>query len=174
MTLDEFGVEWKAAEPLLRKKARRISYEPDDLVQDTAVALLRYRHTFRDGTKFIAWATTVLVRIHLNSYTRERYTHAHYEISDPSVVAEIPPAKRFVSDSLDPGIGYAMNRLPIKDRVALLLCDYAELSVVEAARELGIGHSTLRARLRSARTLMRLHLGPQFARPNTKKCRRLQ
>lgn len=168
MNAVEFEVHWRDSELRLRKKAFKISDEPEDLMQSTALALWRYRHTFRSGTKFIAWATRVLVNLHWQAVRKVPMRRM------PVSALATAAAEEVLSDFIDPGIQSAMNRLPVKEHVALILHDYADLTIPEMAAELGISERGAKERLKHARVKMRAFLGPQFARPNPKKTMRLQ
>jgi RNA polymerase sigma-70 factor (ECF subfamily) len=68
--------------------------------------------------------------------------------------------------SLDPALAAALRRLAPRDREALLLHAWAELSYEEVAEALGVPVGTVRSRLHRARRLLREDLGrDRFPRP---------
>lgn len=63
MKMSDLSVELDKALPMLRARARRhvgALGDADELVSSAVEKMCRYVHTFKDGSNFEAWATTIL------------------------------------------------------------------------------------------------------------------
>lgn len=122
----------------------------EDLVQDVFHRILRYRHTYREGGKFMTWIFTI-ARSALLTHQRKR-RHARDEVTlDELVVAKDPPPgvdlERREESAL---VRRALLRLSHDKREALVLSRFENMSYEEIAKVAGCAVGTVKARVHRA------------------------
>ena len=128
----------------------RTPNDVDDLVQETIMRALTYRHQFTAGTKLKSWLFTIMRNTFFNERVRTLREHPGQEscVSDErSVQAAQEHAQRLreVSDRID--------RLPSAFREALLLIMMGE-SCEYVALQCGCAVGTVKSRVSRARRLV--------------------
>ena len=144
-----------------------------DVTQETFLAAYRAMPSFRGGSSFRAW----LLRIASNqSCDHWRRTHRHPVESLDSLTDEDEPASAAVMGSLvetaqdvNPEealltqelqqiIQLGIEKLPLDQRVAVVLCDIQGLSYEEIAETTATTLGTVRSRIARGRTRLRAYL----------------
>lgn len=132
----------------------------EDLVQDVFFRILKYRHTYQDGSQFTAWMYQIARRVHLDSLQRRR-----------GEVIAIDDPERFTSD--DPGparlferaqevglLQRALAALPPDKRELLVLARFQNLKYEQIGEILGCDVGAVKVRVYRAMKA----LGEQYHR----------
>ena len=130
--------------------------DAEDAFQATFLILARKAATLRNANTLGPWLHTVAVRAASRalSLARRRLAHERQVINMPEPVrGEAPPA-----NDLLPLLDVAIQRLPERLRVPLVLCELQGMNRGTAARQLGIPEGTLSSRLARGRGLLRKRL----------------
>jgi RNA polymerase sigma-70 factor, ECF subfamily len=133
--------------------------EAEDLIQETYLKALKGFASFQQGTNFRAWMYKILRNTFLTSRTglKASMTVSLDDEEDP--VAEPATTETPESVLLAHGdrqtIESALERLPVKFREIILLCDVEEMSYQEIADTLATPIGTVMSRLSRARKAMR-------------------
>jgi RNA polymerase sigma-70 factor (ECF subfamily) len=144
----------------------------EDLVQETYMKALRGFSSFRQGTNFRAWMYKILRNTFLTTQTGLKAWASVSLDSDSDGDAPIEPAVSESPESVllarvqQETIQNALEKLPVKFREIVLLCDLEEMSYQEIGEMLGIPLGTVMSRLSRARKAMRVLL--------TANCRRVR
>ena len=132
--------------------------EAEDLVQETYMKALRGFSSFQQGTNFRAWMYRILRNTFL---TTQAGLKASASVSLDSDDASAEPAAAETPESVllarldQDTIQNALEKLPVKFREIILLCDLEEMSYQEIGETLGIPMGTVMSRLSRARRAMR-------------------
>ena len=133
----------------------------EDLVQETYVKALRGFSSFQQGTNFRAWIYKILRNTFLTTQTGLK-AHALVSLdsddegdrpAEPEA-GGTPESALFVRVQQDT-IQDALEKLPVKFREIILLCDLEEMSYQEIGETLGIPMGTVMSRLSRGRKAMR-------------------
>jgi RNA polymerase sigma-70 factor, ECF subfamily len=136
----------------------------EDLVQETYMKALRGFSSFRQGTNFRAWMYKILRNTFLTTQTGLKAWASVSLDSDSDGDAPIEPAVSETPESVllarvqQETIQNALEKLPVKFREIVLLCDLEEMSYQEIGEMLGIPLGTVMSRLSRARKAMRVLL----------------
>lgn len=150
---DDF--EWLLEQeiPHLRRYAHALTghqAEADDLVQDCLERALRKRRLWKRRGRLRSWLFRVLYRVFLNRRRDNRRFAAHLAL-DQAGVEPAEPGRQLQHmeylDTID-----ALDRLPTRQREAILLVALEDLSYDEAAWVLRIPVGTLRSRISRGRS----------------------
>lgn len=142
-------------------------HEAEDLVQETYAKALKGFASFSPGTNFRAWIYRILRNTFLTSRTGMRAATVPIEDeSDESVLppVEDTPESLLLTRADQEMIRAALQRLPLRFREVILLCDMEEMSYQEIAGTLGIPLGTVMSRLSRARAALRELLRPHSRR----------
>ena len=146
--------------------AVRTTRNPDtaaDAVQDAFVAAFRRADTFRGESAVTTWLHRIVVNACLDRLRRQRPT-AELGDDSESFLADPTDAAHRVEVRLD--VQQALARLPLGQRLALVLVDMHGLSVAEAADVLDVAEGTVKSRCARGRQALALLLNPDgSARP---------
>jgi RNA polymerase sigma-70 factor (ECF subfamily) len=143
--------------------------DANDLAQEAFVRVYQSRTRFRPGAKFSAWLYTIAGNLARNHH---RWRARHHNVS---LDAQNDGSVQSLKDTL-PGKGAspheaaeaaeraaavraAVASLPEEMREAIILCEWQELPVAEAAVILGATAKAIESRLYRARNLLRERLG---------------
>jgi RNA polymerase sigma-70 factor (ECF subfamily) len=140
--------------------------EAEDLVQETYLKALKGFASFQQGTNFRAWIYRILRNTFLTSRTGLKASMTvslddEEEAPVEPATAETPETVLLASVSRQ-AIESALERLPVKFREIVLLCDVEEMSYQEIAETLKIPLGTVMSRLSRARKAMRESLAIQL------------
>jgi RNA polymerase sigma-70 factor (ECF subfamily) len=154
------GQAYEAHHGSVRSFARRLVGDEtiaEDIVHDTFVALPRAVQRFRgDGSLrgFLIGVAANLARRHIRSAVRRRRAMSAFAEA-PIVESVADPATEAARRRLADRLSAEMDRLPMDQRVAFVLCDVEQRSSVEVSTILGIPEGTVRTRLFHARRKLR-------------------
>lgn len=135
----------------LRLGAQRASAE--DLVQDTFVRILKYRATYRPGSRFTTWMYSIARNARLNEWHKRRgeteWDEAYAPSTTPGDGAQEEQERRLLA--------MAMARLPQEKREILVLSRYQEMKHEEIGVLLGCETNTVKVRVHRAMRELREH-----------------
>ena len=117
-----------------------------DALQDTALRAWEKRFTLREDRYFRTWVTRILINACYDTQRKRRRVVLLEDIPEPSVA---PP---------DPMLAMALETLPEKLRLPLVLCYSEGMSYEEIAQTLHLPTSTVRGRIHRAKAELRKEL----------------
>lgn len=132
-----------------------------DLTQETFIRAFRQLAAYRGDAKFSSWLCRIAVNACLNWRVREnRRTEIHQQWSGEALDSHESNAGHSVAQSGTLRVQVALNRLPAKQRAAIILTVYEEMSLGEAARALNCTTATAGWRVFAARAKLKKWLEP--------------
>jgi RNA polymerase sigma-70 factor, ECF subfamily len=140
----------------------------EDLVQETYMKALRGFSSFQQGTNFRAWMYRILRNTFLTTQAGLKAWSTVSLNSDSDGDTPTEPAASDTPESVllarlqHDTIQNALEKLPVKFREIVLLCDLEEMSYQEIGETLGIPIGTVMSRLSRARKAMRTLLREQL------------
>jgi RNA polymerase sigma-70 factor, ECF subfamily len=155
------------ATPVFHFLCRMVGNEEDanDLAQETFVRVFKSRASFRAEQKFSTWLFTIAANLARNHF-RWRSRHPNLSLD-----AENPETEQTLGDTLPTSgpapneaalaaeraqaVRLAVGRLPEDLREAIVLCEWEERSVAEAALILGATPKAVESRLYRGRKILR-------------------
>jgi len=133
--------------------------EAEDLVQETFAKALKGFSSFQQGTNFRAWIYRILRNTFLTSRTGLKSTATEpldLEDNEDILPATTNTPESILLDRLDQQlVRQALDRLPVRYREILLLCEVEEMSYQELSSALAIPIGTVMSRLSRARRALR-------------------
>ena len=159
------------AQPVFHFLCRMLGNEDDanDLAQETFVRVYQHRASFRPGARFTTWLYTIAANLARNHH---RWLARHPDglprkprANRPGQsMADVLPAPRPLADAAAvateraAAVRAAVEELPADMREAMILCEWEEMPVLEAAAVLGTTPKAIEKRLYRARQLLRERL----------------
>jgi RNA polymerase sigma-70 factor (ECF subfamily) len=156
--------------------------QAEDLAQEVFIRVYRAREEYVPSAKFTTWLFRIATNLALNSLRDHR--HQKLEISmdaplsadaedgdeRPFEVADKHPTveQEMVAEVRRKMIRHAIEKLPEKQRAAVLLHKYQELDYAEIAKILSCSESALKSLLFRAYEALRIELAPLVARHGAK------
>jgi len=156
--------------------------QAEDLAQEVFVRVYRAREEYVPSAKFTTWLFRIATNLALNSLRDHR--HQKQEVSmdapltvdaedgdeRPFEVADKHPTieQELVEEDRKKMIRHAIEKLPEKQRAAVLLHKYQELDYGEIAKILSCSESALKSLLFRAYETLRVELAPLVARHGSK------
>ncbi len=145
-----------------------------DLVQETYLRALRFRHRFQPGTNLRAWLFKILRNVFVDSYWRRNREPAREDL-DPeggsATLAEVEGVRGAKAGPVDRlvrmDIHEALQQLPETFRTAIVLSDIEGLNVEEIAEVMQCPRNTVKTRLFRGRRLLRELLKDYRAEPKS-------
>lgn len=130
--------------------------DSEDIVQDTFVKVYLHSSKLKNNNGFKAWMMRILVRTAWKSSKKKSR-----ELPDEEAVTRMEDRQE--PSSLDKvlkseeaeTLNAVVKKLPVKQRMAVVLFYYNDLSVSETAKALGIMEGTVKSRLHTARNAMK-------------------
>ena len=156
--------------PVFHFLCRMLNNEDDanDLAQETFVRVYRSRESFRTNEKFTTWLYTIAGNLARNHYRwRSRHPNvsldATSENSEQTLGSTLPakdvaPSDKALAAERATAVRDAVHELPEDMREAIVLCEWEEHSVAEAAAILESTPKAVESRLYRARQLLRKKL----------------
>jgi RNA polymerase sigma-70 factor (ECF subfamily) len=158
------------ATPVFHFLCRMTGNEDDanDLAQETFVRVFRSRATFRPGQKFSTWLFAIAANLARNHF-RWRSRHPAVSLDAESTECEPPllnslpanspaPNEQTLASERAAAVRAAVRQLPEDLRAAIVLCEWEERSVAEAAAILDATPKAVESRLYRARQALRERL----------------
>jgi RNA polymerase sigma-70 factor (ECF subfamily) len=138
---------------MIRAMTFRMTGSPDDaeeLAQDAFLRAYRQLGSFDGGSKFSTWLCKIAINLSLDWRRREsRRDDIHAKWAADSI-SQNSSGDGF-PDELSRRVQAALNRLPAKQRAAIVLTVYENQSHAEAAKALGCTEATISWRVFAAR-----------------------
>jgi len=158
----------RAAEALIRRHAGKITglarrmlsdpAEAEDVAQDVYLRVWRAAPTWREGqAKFETWMHRVTLNLCYDRLRRRRerpLAAAGEDIADPHASASQGVLERQRAAR----VAAAVAALPERQRAAITLCHFNEVSNIEAARALGVSVDALESLLARGRRALKTAL----------------
>lgn len=130
----------------------------EDLVQETYMKALRGFSSFQQGTNFRAWMYKILRNTFLTTQAGLKVSVSLDSDGDDKPVEPMavgtPESVLLAKVELET-IQNALEKMPVRFREIILLCDLEEMSYQEIGQTLGIPIGTVMSRLSRARKAMR-------------------
>jgi RNA polymerase sigma-70 factor (ECF subfamily) len=158
------------ATPVFQFLCRLTGSEADahDLAQETFVRVFKSRDGFRLEQKFSTWLFTIAANLARNHF-RWRGRHPNVSLDaegaecEPSIGSTLPsnspaPNEEVLARERAGAVRLAVENLPADLRAALVLCEWEERSVAEAAAILKTTPKAVESRLYRARQALREQL----------------
>ncbi len=158
------------ATPVFHFLCRMVGHEDDanDLAQETFVRVFKSAKSFRIEQKFSTWLFTIAANLARNHF-RWRSRHPNISLdaenaeTEQSVGSTLPaknpaPNDAALAEERAAAVRAAVRKLPEDLREALVLCEWEERSVAEAAAILEATPKAVESRLYRARGLLRERL----------------
>ena len=127
--------------------------EAEDLYQETWLKALSHIHQFHEAEDFEPWLTKICVNTYRNILRRLKISPFADFSSDEEkrVLIESVPARETDHTALYD----AVDRLPEKLRVTVILFYFRDMDLAQTAKALGIPVGTVKSRLNHARKLLK-------------------
>ena len=158
------------ATPVFHFLCRMVGNEDDanDLAQETFVRVFKSRGSFRPGQKFSAWLFTIAANLARNHFRwRSRHPNLSLDTENPetgqslggSLPANSPaPGEAALVAERAEAVRIAVKNLPEDLREAIVICEWEDRSLAEAAAILETTPKAVESRLYRARQLLRERL----------------
>ena len=158
------------ATPVFHFLCRMVGNEDDanDLAQETFARVFRAKNSFRTNEKFSTWLYTIAANLARNHF---RWRARHPNISLETEIGEaeqtlggtLPandpaPSEQALATERAKAVRIAVGKLPEDLREAIVLCEWEERSVAEAAAILETTPKAVESRLYRARQILRERL----------------
>ena len=151
--------------------------QAEDLAQEVFLRVYRARKDYVPSAKFTTWLFRIATNLALNSVRDNRYQRMEVSIDAPVIadaeegdertldVAEKHPniEQHLIEEARRKMIRHAVEKLPEKQRAAVLLHKYQELDYNEIAKILQCSESALKSLLFRAYETLRVELAPLVA-----------
>jgi RNA polymerase sigma-70 factor (ECF subfamily) len=140
-------------QPMIRAVTFRMTGSLDDaeeLAQDAFLRAYQQLGSFRSGSKFSTWLCKIAINLSLDWRRRENRRDDIHSKWAAETAPENNPDGGF-PDELSRHVQAALNRLPAKQRAAIVLTIYENQSHAEAAKTLGCTEATISWRVFAAR-----------------------
>lgn len=138
---------------MIRAVTFRMTGSPDDaeeLAQDAFVRAYQQLASFNNGSKFSTWLCKIAINLSLDWRRRESRRDDVHSQWAADAISDDNPGRGF-PDELSRRVQDALNRLPAKQRAAIVLTVYENQSHAEAAKTLGCTEATVSWRVFAAR-----------------------
>ena len=151
--------------------------QAEDLAQEVFLRVYRAREDYVPSAKFTTWLFRIATNLALNSMRDNRYRRMEVSLDAPVTtdsqdgdertldIAEKHPniEQHLVEDARRKMIRHAIDKLPEKQRAAVLLHKYQELDYGEISKILECSESALKSLLFRAYEALRVELAPLVA-----------
>jgi RNA polymerase sigma-70 factor, ECF subfamily len=164
------GLMERHATPVFRFLCRLLGNEEDanDLAQESFVRVYQHRERFRPSEKFTTWLYTIAGNLARNHH-RWRSRHPQVSLDAPSGAAEGSLGDVLASSQASPGeaaeaaeraaaVRAAVDGLPEGMRESVILCEWEDMSMADAAAVLQTTPKAIESYLYRARKILRERL----------------
>ena len=147
------------AKPVFHFLCRMLGNEDDanDLAQETFVRVFKSRGSFRAEQKFSTWLFTIAANLARNHF-RWRARHPNISLGSTLPANNPAPNEQALTAERAKAVRLAVSKLPEDLREAMVLCEWEERSVAEAAAILETTPKAVESRLYRARQILRVRL----------------
>lgn len=142
--------------------------DANDLAQETFVRVFQHRARFQPDAKFTAWLHTIAGNLARNHHRwRARHPNVSLDaasdntdqtVGDVLPAADASPSEAAVMVERSTAVRAAVQGLPEDLREVVILCEWQDLAVVEAAAVLQTTPKAVESRLHRARQRLRAQL----------------
>lgn len=149
-------------------KSANLELLAEDLCSETFYKAFRSLHSFREvDASFSTWLYTIARNTVLSELRKQRSGTLPLDESGVVPVAplEIAPEQAILRSERVTLVREAINKLPEKQRSALILREYDQLDYQEIADILGQTVSSVKSLLFRARSSVKIQLEPYFSEP---------
>ncbi len=140
--------------------------DAEDLVHDTYVRAVRFRHRFEPGTNLKAWMFKMMFNLFVNRYRRDRRgreIREGHERDDlvarttpgGELASTLKPEEFFFEKLFSDDVVRALDEVPADFRMVVILADVNGFSYRQISEILGIPVGTVMSRLHRGRRLLR-------------------
>ena len=140
----------------------RDQLDAEDLVQDTYLKAYRFFHRFQPGTNFGAWMFRILTNNFIDEYKNKKKEPVRVNFETICLSLHQESAGGFdrnqefgfatnYEEIFDDRVTDALDKLPDKYRIVILLCDVSDLRYKEISEVLGCPVGTVMSRLNRGR-----------------------
>lgn len=131
--------------------------EAEDVVQETFMSLWENAARWKPEARIATWLHTVSYNRSIDRLRRRRNVVDARALDEVADLGEMPEAA-LIRTETDRSVQAAIEQLPERQRSAILLFHFQDLSQREAARIMGVSETALESLLARARRQMRLFL----------------
>ena len=155
-----FAILARAESPRLLRFARSLvaAAEAEEVVQEALLRLWQQAETWQPNGRVSTWLHQVAYRLCIDRLRRRRPSVGIEEVQDDLEDPAPAPDQRLVRVAEAGAVRAAIAALPERQRVAILLCHFQELSQVEASAVMEIGEEAYESLLARGRRRLRLML----------------
>ena len=142
--------------------------DANDLAQETFVRVFKSRASFRAEQKFSSWLFTIAANLARNHFRwRTRHPNLSLDAENPETEQSLgstlpadnpPPNEAALATERAQAVRAAVGKLPEDLREAIVLCEWEDLSMAEAATILETTPKAVESRLYRGRQLLRERL----------------
>lgn len=135
-------------------------FDADDLYQDTWLQVIRNISRYDESREFEPWLTKICVNTYRNTLRRiARSPLLNFKTNEEkdSALEAVPAPEK---EDYTP-VHEAVDRLPEKLRLAVILYYFEEMDIAAVAGVLGVPEGTIKSRLNKARKLLKEVLGSE-------------
>ena len=142
--------------------------DANDLAQETFVRVFKSRASFRAEQKFSSWLFTIAANLARNHFRwRTRHPNLSLDAENPETEQSLgstlpadnpPPNEAALATERAQAVRAAVGKLPEDLREAIVVCEWEERSVAEAATILESTPKAVESRLYRARQILREQL----------------
>jgi len=119
----------------------------EDLVQNTFMRILKYKHLFRGDGDFRTWMYHIARNVKNDHFRKNKITHEKVEKWEDKIKDEGNLMQEWQSDDEQRMLAIAMDKLPEDKREILLLSKYQEKKYKEIGEILGCTEGTVKVKV---------------------------
>jgi len=119
----------------------------EDLVQNTFVRILKYKHLFRGDGDFRTWMFHIARNVKNDHFRKNKITHEKVEKWEDKIKDEGNLMQEWQADDEQRMLAIAMDKLPEDKREILLLSKYQEKKYKEIGEILGCTEGTVKVKV---------------------------
>jgi RNA polymerase sigma-70 factor, ECF subfamily len=137
----------------------------EDLLQEVFLRVIRARSAYRPDARFSTWLYRIVFNLCVNENERRRPGPSLDALegdarSTTALALDVPPGAELERDDVVASVRAAIAALPERQRLALVLAKYEELSHEEIASVLGTSEKAVKSMVHRAREALRELLSP--------------
>jgi len=141
--------------------------EAEELAQEVFLKVYNSVQKYKPKAKFSTWLYKIVTNLCLNELRRKRFEPVSLddlaeETNDFIDAKQIPPDIALERKELVIRVKKAVESLPEKQRMALILREYDGLSYKEIAEVMGCSVASIQSRLQRAKATLKEKLAPYF------------